>query len=457
MDMPKTHYARSADGTYIAYQVFGDGPDLLVAWSWISHLELFWEDPDVGPWLRSLARFARVIGMDQRGIGLSDRMTQMVDLETKVDDVRAVLDAAGSERTTLYGQGVDGGAICSMFAATYPERTAGLLLWTDMPCGGPRADYNPWGATAEDSARFSALIAETWGDEDTMAELMDDVGLCSLAEDPAVRRRWARTFRNAAARGDALIHEQMYDDTDFRPILPSIRVPTTLLARPWTGLTSWSGDDDLAQAEWMTSQIPGAQLVVLPGSVDFPPWLGDTAANIRAVEELLVAIREEQASFDRVLATVLFTDIVDSTATAATMGDSKWRSLIEEHDKIAKGVIGRFRGTYVRGTGDGLLATFDGPARGVKCAQAIVEAVKPLGVEVRAGLHTGEIEYGGHDLAGVAVHIGARVGAMAGTSEVWVSSTVKDLTAGSGLTYEDAGEHELKGVPDRWHLYRVVT
>ena len=186
-------------------------------------------------------------------------------------------------------------------------------------------------------------------------------------------------------------------------------------------------------------------------------WYGRAPAVLEAVGELIATVRKELESFDRVLATVLFTDIVDSTATAATMGDARWRDLLEEHDRIAKGIIGRFRGTYVRGTGDGLLATFDGPARGVRCAEALVEAVKSLGIEIRAGLHTGEIEYGGHDVAGVGVNIGARVGALAGTSEVWVSSTVRDLVVGSGLTFEDAGEHELKGVPERWHLYRVVV
>jgi Adenylate cyclase, family 3 (some proteins contain HAMP domain) len=206
---------------------------------------------------------------------------------------------------------------------------------------------------------------------------------------------------------------------------------------------------------YLRGLIPGARVEAV-GGVDEQPFFGDPTEVVGPVARFADAIRSEEAQFDRVLATVLFTDIVDSTATAATMGDGKWRALLEEHDRIAKRIIGRFRGTYVRGTGDGLLATFDGPARGVRCAEALVEAVRPLGLEIRAGLHTGEIEYGGHDLAGVGVHIGARVGAMAGTSEVWVSSTVKDLTAGSGFVFEDRGEHELKGVPDRWHLYSVA-
>jgi class 3 adenylate cyclase len=254
-------------------------------------------------------------------------------------------------------------------------------------------------------------------------------------------------MRNAASRGDALVHERVFQGTDFRPILPSIHVPTVILHRQ---------DEWMQSAEWMITQIPGARLVRLPEDRDFPPFLGDTANNLRAVEEFIATIHQEQAELDRVLATVLFTDIVDSTSTAAVMGDAKWRALVDDHDRIAKGLIGRYRGEYRKSTGDGLMATFDGPARAVRCAQAFVEAVKPLGIEVRTGAHTGEITFGENDLAGIGVHVAARVAGLAGTSEVWASSTVKDLTAGSGLTFEDAGEHELKGVPDTWHLYRVV-
>ncbi len=372
MEIPKTRYARSADGTFIAYVVFGEGPDLLVAWPWISHRELFWEDPDVGQWLRSLAKFARVITMDQRGIGLSDRMTQMIDLETKVDDLRAVLDAASSHRTP-YGQGVDGGAICSMFAAIYPGRTQGLVMWSWIPIGGHVPDY-PWSLSQEERDRFRQLIADTWGDE------------------------W----------------------------IPS--------------------------GEWMTAQIPGARHVLLPAEPDFPPYLGDTDINLRAVASFLSEIHEQEAEFDRVLATVLFTDIVDSTAAAALMGDAKWRALMAEHDRIAKALIARFRGTYVKNTGDGLMATFDGPARAVRAAQAMIDAVKPLGVDIRTGMHTGEVNRRDGDLMGLGVHVAARVAALAGAL---TSSAVKDLTAGSGPTFEDAGEHELK--PDRWRLSRVVA
>jgi class 3 adenylate cyclase len=450
VDVPKTRYALSADDTYIAYQVFGEGPDLLVAWPWISHLELFWDEPDVNAWLRALGRFARVITMDQRGLGLSDRMTQTMDLETKVDDVRAVLDATRSERTILYGQGTDGGAICAMFAATYPERTLGLLFWEAQPCGGDQPDY-PWAFTTAEIEAARTAIAETWGDEETVAWLLTDAGLPSVAEDPEARARWARLMRNAASRGDALVHERVFDETDFRAILPSIHVPTTILHRE-------GSEVEHEAAEWMTAQIPGARLLQLPGDRDYPPYKGDTAANLRAVEEFLASIHDEQTALDRVLATVLFTDIVDSTATAAVIGDAKWRTLLEEHDRIAKATIARYRGTYQDSTGDGLMATFDGPARAVRAARAIAEAMRSLGIEVRAGIHTGEVTTGKDGKTrGIAVAIGARVSAKAGPSEVLVSQTVKDLVVGSGLAFEDAGEHELKGVPDTWHLYRVAA
>jgi class 3 adenylate cyclase len=445
---PATKYARSADGTFIAYQVFGDGPDLLVAFPWISHLELFWEDPDVGPWLRSLAGFARVITMDQRGIGLSDRMTQVIDLETRVDDVRAVLDAAGSERATLYGQGVDGGAICAMFAATYPERSVGVVFWSGQTCGGTQADY-PWRLDEAELETFLRLIADTWGDEETVGPLMKEAGLPSLADDPVARRRWARAMRNAASRGDALIHERMFDETDFRSILPIIHVPTAILQ-------ATSDDESIVAAEWMASQIAGSELIRLPEQEDFPPYLGDTEANLRAVRKFLAGLHAAEAEFDRVLATVMFTDIVESTRRAAELGDRAWRDLVEHHHAAVRALLARYRGAEVDTAGDGFFATFDGPARAVRCAQACVEAVRALGIEIRAGVHTGEVETIDGKVGGMAVNIGARVGAMAGPSQVIASQTVKDLVAGSGLSFEEAGEHELKGVPDRWRLYRVV-
>ncbi|MEA2580223.1 MAG: hypothetical protein QOE83_1115 [Actinomycetota bacterium] len=447
VELPRTRYAQSADGTYIAYQVFGDGPDLLLAWPWISHLELAWEDPDQAHWLRGLARFARVISLDQRGIGLSDRMTQEIDLETRVDDVRAVLDAAGSQRPTLYGQGLDGGAICAMFAATFPERTAGLLLWYGQASGTRDADY-PWAASAEENEEFSKLIAATWGDEDLTGPLLSAAGAPSHANDPAARRRWARFMRHAASRGDALVHERMFDQTDYRGILPSLHVPTTILQPE---------DEGLPAAEWMASQIPGAKLVRLPAAPDFPPGFSNPAENLEATRSFLSDLSEQEAELDRVLATVLFTDIVDSTATAASIGDRAWSEMIERHHALVRGSLGRFRGVEVDTAGDGFFATFDGPGRAVRCAQHIIDAVRPLGIEIRAGVHTGECRIIDGKIGGLGVVIGARIGSKAEPNQVLVSQTVKDLTAGSGLSFADTGQHELRGVPERWHLYRAVS
>lgn len=447
MDTPTTRYARSNDGTYIAYQVFGEGPDLLVAWPWISHLEVMWEIPEPSAWLRSIARFARVISMDQRGVGLSDRMTQMIDLETRVDDVRAVLDAASSTRAVVYGHGLDGGAICAMFAAMFPERTAGLLLWTGQASGIRDADY-PWAPTNADNEEFQDLIANTWGDEESCEPLLSAAGVPTVAADPVRRPRWARLLRYAASRGDALIHERVFDETDYRRILPAIHVPTTILQ---------PDSEYFVEAEWVASQIPGAKLVRLPESPDFPPELSHPERNIEAVHSFISALRAEEEEFDRVLATVLFTDIVDSTTMAARVGDRAWRDIVERHHAIVRGFLERYRGVEVDTAGDGFFATFDGPARAVRCAEQITQAVHSLELEVRAGVHTGECQLIDGKLGGLGVIIGARIGSTAPPGDVFVSQTVKDLTAGSGLTFEAAGEHELKGVPDRWHLYRVVS
>jgi class 3 adenylate cyclase len=256
-------------------------------------------------------------------------------------------------------------------------------------------------------------------------------------------------MRNAASRGDALIHERMFDETDFRSILPIIHVPTAILQ-------ATSDDESIVAAEWMASQIAGSELIRLPEQEDFPPYLGDTEANLRAVRKFLAGLHAAEAEFDRVLATVMFTDIVESTRRAAELGDRAWRDLVEHHHAAVRALLARYRGAEVDTAGDGFFATFDGPARAVRCAQACVEAVRALGIEIRAGVHTGEVETIDGKVGGMAVNIGARVGAMAGPSQVIASQTVKDLVAGSGLSFEEAGEHELKGVPDRWRLYRVV-
>ena len=447
MEVPKTRYAQSADGTYIAYQVFGDGPDLLVAWPWISHVELLWEVDESRDWMRGLSRFARVISMDQRGIGLSDRMTQDIDLETRVDDVRAVLDAAGSARCALYGQGLDGGAICAMFAATYPERVTGLLLWSGEAAGIADDEY-PWAASPSESKAFSELIAERWGDEDVVEPLLAEAGLFGSAEDPRVRKQWARLMRHAASRGDALVHERMYEETDYRRILPAIHVPVAILQ---------PNDEQMPAAEWMAAQMPAATVISLPASLDYPPEYSHPDRNLRETQLFISGLQDEEAEFDRVLATVLFTDIVDSTASAAALGDRAWRDLVERHHAIIRGALARFRGVEVDTAGDGFFATFDGPGRAVRCAMYLSDAIRPLGIDIRAGVHTGECQTIDGKVGGLGVVIGARVGSKAAPGEVLVSQTVKDLTAGSGLVFDDAGVHELKGVPEQWRLYRATS
>ncbi len=446
--IPETRYAISQDGAHIAYQVFGTGDvDLLWITPWFSHLEIMWEWPPVAHQYQLMGSSCRVINLEQRGIGLSDRTKGIPDLETRMDDLRAVLDAAGVERCVLWGGGADGGALCAMFAATNPERVIGLAFWNAVARTAWAPDY-PWGTTAETLASLTAMNLRGWGIEHEAGEIIRQAGAPSLAEDPAGVRWAAKVMRYMAAPGDLAPFDEMWNTIDFRAILPSIHVPTAVIHS--------FPESDHDEVVYLTQRIAGAEEIALPSDGNQPMWPNNTEAAIGALRVFIDRVRDEEAELDRVLATVLFTDIVDSTSTAAVMGDAKWRSLLAEHDRIAKGLIAPYRGTYRKSTGDGLMATFDGPARAVRCAQAFVEAVKPLGIEIRTGAHTGEVTLSGDDLAGLGVHVAARVAALAGTSEVWASSTVKDLTAGSGLTFEDAGDHELKGVPDRWRLYRVV-
>ncbi len=451
VNVPKTHYAVTEDGVHIAYQVMGEGPvDTVFVHAFLSHVELFWELPAFGRMMQELSSFGRVIVFDKRGVGLSDRLLQIPTLEARMDDLRAVMDAVGSSRAVLFGDG-DGGALCALFAATYPERTLGLVLWG----GGSRMalspDY-PWGMSPERFEERLARRIELWGEEATGAEATRMTFLVTgeaLARDPRFVGWLTKLQRYGAAPGDLEVFSRVWFETDARSALPAIQVPAVVLHREgWPARL-------IEEASWTAGQIPGAQLVPLPGEED-DPYLGDVGEVARAVERLAVSAREEEAAFDRVLATVLFTDIVGSTERAAAIGDRAWKSLIEQHHAKVRSLIARYRGHEVDTAGDGFFATFDGPARAIACACGIVEGVRSLGIEVRAGLHTGEVETIAGKVGGLAVVIGARVGALAGPSEVLASQTVKDLTAGSGLTFEDRGVHELKGVPDRWHLYAVA-
>jgi class 3 adenylate cyclase len=443
--VPETRYARTADGVSIAYQVVGRGPrDLVWVPGWVSHLEAAWEEPTMARFFERLATFSRLILFDKRGTGLSDRVPEkeLPTLETRMDDMRSVCDAVGSEQAALLGVS-EGAPLCVLFAATYPERTTGVILFGGYARRMQAPDY-PWGASADAHAAFMEEMARDWG---------GPVGLemraPSRANDPRFRDAWARYLRLGASPAAVLALSRMNAEIDVRSILPTVHASTLVLHRTGDRAISVEAGRHLAQG------IADASFVELPGD-DHLPWVGDADAVLGEIEHFLTGAQPRPEAH-RVLATVLFTDIVGSTEQLSGFGDARWKETLAAHDDRAKAQIERHHGTYVNSTGDGFLATFDGPARAVRCAQAIADAVRPLGLEIRAGCHTGEIEIGDGTVAGIAVHIGARVAALAGAGQVLVSSTVKDLVAGSGLAFEDAGEHELKGVPGRWHLYAVVS
>jgi class 3 adenylate cyclase len=360
-----------------------------------------------------------------------------------MDDIRAVMDAAGSERAFLFGI-ESGAALCFTFAATHPQRAAGVIVHGPTVRGMAADDYPTW--SAEDFEEWYAKIEEGWGTPAFVREMCETLSP-SLATDDALVDAFGKLIRLSASPGDAIARDRAVQETDVRHILPTIQVPTLVLHRTGDRL------EPVGAGRYVAAHTPGARFIELEGEDHIFP-LDDLVPHIGA---FIGSLRSEQAAFDRILATVLFTDIVDSTAQAAAVGDTRWREIRSQHDQIVRSQLARYRGREIKTMGDGFLATFDGPARGIHAAQSIAGAMRPLGIEVRAGLHTGEIALEGDDVSGLGVAIGARVGAKAGPSEVLVSQTVKDLVAGSGLTFADAGEHELKGVPERWHLYRVLT
>jgi len=443
MDRPETRYTKSGD-VNIAYQVVGEGPfDLIWVPGWISNVEESWEVPEYAHFLRRLASFSRLILFDKRGTGLSDRVSNesLPMLEQRMDDVRAVLEAAGSERAALFGAS-EGGNMSVLFAATYPDRVRALVLAGIYAKRLWSPDY-PWAPTPEDREREHETIEREWAGDMDVSELAP-----RAASDPELMRRIATFFRRSASPGAAVALNRMNTQIDTRAVLPTISVPTLLLHRA----------DDLnvkvEEARWIAQQIPDAKYVELPGD-DHLVWTGDTDTLLDEVEEFLTGVRRG-AEPDRLLATVLFTDIVGSTERVAEVGDSRWRELLEAHHRIVRGELERFRGREIDTAGDGFLATFDGPARAIRCACSIRDSVRSLGIEIRAGLHTGECELVGEKVAGIAVHTAARVNGLARPSEVLVSSTVKDLVAGSGIAFAERGEHELKGVPGHWLLYAVA-
>jgi class 3 adenylate cyclase len=440
---PETRYARSGE-LFIAYQVIGEGPiDLVYVPSWISQVEHYWDEPVVARYFNRLASFSRLIMFDRRGSGLSDPVLRAPTLEEQIDDVVAVLDAAGSERAAVFAQ-LEGGALGALFAAMHPERTTALVLYEATPRMSWAPDYD-WPMRQEDrEAYLEAGGISNWGDGSRIDGLAP-----SSARNPRLRHWFGRLERLAASPGTAAKLMLMNGQIDVRAVLPSISAPTLVMHREHDQFI------DIRHSHYLAEHIPGARLVVLPGheAISFGP---ETEPLLEEVEEFLTGARPVAES-ERILATVMFSDIVDSTRLAAEMGDRRWRGVLEALESGLGGVLMRYRGRAVKTMGDGFLATFDGPARAIRCAAEIRDlARRDFGLEVRCGLHTGEIELIGDDVGGIAVHIGARVGARAAPGEVLVSGTVKDLVVGSGITFAERGEHELKGVPGRWRLWAVA-
>jgi pimeloyl-ACP methyl ester carboxylesterase len=437
-ETPRTRYALSGDA-HIAYQVFGEGDlDLVFVPGFVSNIEHYWEMPRVPDLLERLGSFARVVIFDKRGTGLSDPVAGPPPLEQRMDDMQAVMDAAGVERAALFGVS-EGGPASVLFAATYPDRTSALVLYGSTPRFRTDSDIS-WGATDEQVELLLAETSRTWGDGALLRLFAP-----AAAEDPGMEEVWGRFQRASASPAMARAVVAALFEIDVRDVLPTIRVPSLILHRTGDLVAPVEG------ARLMAERIPDARLVEFDGT-DHVPFTGDFDSLVDEMEEFLTGTRHARP-LDRVLATVMFTDIVDSTRRAAGAGDRRWRELIKRHDELTRRQLDRFRGREVKTLGDGFLATFDGPARAIECACAIRDGVGPLGLEVRAGLHTGECELSGDDVRGMAVNIGARVGALAGANEVLVSSTVKDLVVGADLRFAERGEHGLKGVPGKWRLY----
>jgi class 3 adenylate cyclase len=438
---PETRYAKSGN-VNIAYQVVGSGPlDLILVMGWVSNVEYAWEDPSLGSFLSRLASFSRLILFDKRGTGLSDRVLELPTLEQRMDDVRAVMNAAGSESAALFGVS-EGGPMCALFAATYPERTRALVIYGSYAKRIADPEY-PWAPTPEERQKTYEEVERQWGSPVSIESLAP-----SRARDERFRSWWASYLRRSASPGDAVALLKMNTSIDIRNVLPAIRVPTLILHR------TQDMDMHVEEGRYIAEHIQGARLVELDGA-DHLPWIGDTKTMLDEVELFLTGDLKEAES-ERILATVLFTDIVGSTTHAAQLGDSRWKELLKNHNEVVRKQLGRFRGREIGTTGDGFLSTFDGPARAIRCALAIRDALRQFGIQIRAGLHTGECEVIGDNVAGIAVHIGARVMANARNDEVWVSSTVKDLVSGSGIQFENRGRFTLKGVPGDWELFQVT-
>ncbi len=439
---PQTHYARCGDLS-IAYQVTGDGPlDLIYVPGWISHLEYAWEYPNYARVFERLSSFSRFIRFDKRGTGLSDREVGFPTLEQRTDDVRAVMDAVGSERAALLGIS-EGGNLCVLFAATYPDRTEALVLYGCYARGLWAEDY-PWGRTREEIDDEIARIARNWGGPFDLSDAAP-----SLVHDERTRDWCAAYWRYSASPKAAKSIWEWNMELDVRGILPTIHVPTLVLHRHGDRWVRFE------EGTYLAEHIPGAKFVELSGE-DHMIWAGDQEPILEETEEFLTGVRRGPDS-ERVLLTVLFTDIVGSTSKAAQLGDRRWKELLQQHDEALRRHLVLYEGNEVKTTGDGLLATFDGPTRAIRCAVEMRKQLATLGLEIRASLHTGECERRGKDLSGIAVHLASRILGEAGEGEIVVSGTVKELVIGSGLEFDERGVRTLKDVPGEWKLFSVAS
>jgi pimeloyl-ACP methyl ester carboxylesterase len=437
---PKTRYAKTG-GVSIAYQVVGDGPlELVFIPGYVSNVEYYWEIPSMARALERLASFSRLIVWDKRGTGLSDPVGRVPTLDERADDLRAVMDAAGCERAALFGIS-EGGPMGLLFAAAHPERTSALVLHGVSPKFSSSAGWE-WGWSPDEIATRLAELERDWG----QAALID-LFAPSRANDEAARQVWGRFQRTGASPAMGRAVYQALCELDCREVLPAIRVPTLIVHHTGERVAK------VEAARYMAERIPGAKLVELPG-VDHSFIMGDWEPVVDEIEQFLTGVPPER-HVDRVLATVLFTDIVGSTARAVDVGDHRWRELLSAHNTLTRRALDRFGGREVKTTGDGFFATFAGPSRAIECGRSLQNGVRQLGLEIRVGLHTGECELMGEDVGGLAVHIGARVAALAEPAEVLVSSTVKDLVAGSGIEFDNRGMHVLKGIPGKWQLFAI--
>jgi class 3 adenylate cyclase len=435
---PDTRYARSGD-LHIAYQVFGAGSvDLVIVPGFISNVEETWANPSAARWLERLGRFARVIAFDKRGTGLSDRTGSAPSLDERMDDARAVMDAAHSERAVLLGIS-EGGSLATLFAASHPDRCVSLILY------GAFAKFSGWYPTEEKLAAFYRYVEEKWGTGESVRKYAPSMG-----DDAGFKKIWARHERVGATPAAAKALMRMNQEIDISGVLTAIRVPTLVIHRTEDAAVG------IEEGRYLAQHIPNARLAEFSGA-DHLPYVGANADDIADEMEEFVTGSRPDVEPDRVLATVMLTDIVDSTKQASELGDRRWRALLDRHDDLVRQEISRFRGQEVKSLGDGVLATFDGPVRAVRCATAIADAVKALGLEVRCGVHTGEIEMKGDDISGIAVHIAARVAALAEGGQVLVSRTVRDLVAGSNLRMENRGNYTLKGLSESMPLFSVAT